>query len=101
MFFFRNGGSPLIYFGSADLMERNFDSRVEVIAPVKSPELLTHLRDKVLDAYLRDTVNARELREDGSYHAVPPAKNEQPFDAQRWFIDLYRAGSPFGPATDS
>ncbi len=101
LFFFRNGGSPLIYFGSADLMERNFDSRVEVIAPVKSPELLTHLRDKVLDAYLRDTVNARELREDGSYHAVPPAKNKQPFDAQRWFIDLYRAGSPFGPATDS
>ena len=101
LFFFRNGGEPLMYFGSADLMERNFDSRVEVIAPVKSPELLHHLRDKVLDAYLRDTVNARELREDGSYHAVTPAKGARPFDAQRWFIDLYRSGSPFGPVMDS
>lgn len=101
LFYFHNGGDSQMYFGSADVMERNFDRRVEVIAPVQSPELRDHLRNRVLDAYLRDTVNARELRPDGSYHAVKPRKDEQPFDAQRWFIDLYRAGSPYGPTSSS
>jgi len=44
-----------VYIGSADAMERNFDRRVEVITPVNSPELVSHLHDVVLDAYLRDT----------------------------------------------
>jgi len=101
LFYFHNGGHPLMYLGSADVMERNFDRRVEVIAPVTSHELLAHLRDVVLDAYLRDTVHTRELRRDGSYHTVKPHKDERPFDAQRWFIEFYRSGSPFGPSNRS
>ncbi len=57
---------------------------------------MTHLRDVVLDAYLRDTVNARALLTDGSYEPVRPKKDEKPFDAQAWFTTLYRKGSPTG-----
>jgi polyphosphate kinase len=96
IYHFHNHGDPRVYIGSADVMERNFDRRVEVIAPVDAPELKAHLRDVVLDAYLRDTVNARELAPDGSYRMLRPTRGEQPFDAQMFFAELYRQGSPVG-----
>ena len=50
------------YIGSADLMERNLDRRVETLVPVRDPEILEHLRDVVLDAYLKDTDRAMRPR---------------------------------------
>ena len=96
IYYFRNGGQPKVFIGSADAMERNFDRRVEVVAPVDSPELIDHLRDVVLDAYLRDTVNARELHADGLYRQVEPRDGNAPFDAQMFFAGFYRRGSPMG-----
>jgi len=96
VYYFRNGGIPKVHIGSADAMERSFDRRVEVIGPVDSPELVTHLRDVVLDAYLRDTVNARILDPDGTYRTVQPEKRRKPFDAQKFFLEFYRKGSPMG-----
>jgi polyphosphate kinase len=96
IYYFRNGGRPRVFIGSADAMERNLDRRVEVVAPVDSPELITHLRDVVLDAYLRDTVNARELYADGLYRMVEPKDGVAPFDAQAFFAEFYRRGSPMG-----
>ncbi len=96
IFYFRNAGDPLVYIGSADFMERNFDRRVEVIAPIESPELREHVVDVVLDAYLRDTVNARRLEPDGTYVPIVPAVGEAPFDVQVYFQELYRQGSPTG-----
>jgi len=96
IYYFHNGGNPRMYIGSADVMERNFDRRVEVVCPVESPQLRTHLHEVVLDAYLRDTVNARVLQSDGSYQPVKTGKGVEPFDAQAWFATLYRAGSPIG-----
>ncbi len=96
IYYFHNSGKPKVFIGSADAMERNFDRRVEVIAPVDSPELITHLRNVVLDAYLRDTVNARSLDSDGTYRPVRPERRRKPFDAQRFFLDHYRQGSPIG-----
>ena len=49
IYYFENGGEPEVYIGSADLMERNLDRRVEVLCPVRDPELRQHLRDVVLD----------------------------------------------------
>ncbi len=96
IFYFRNNDDPKVYIGSADAMERNFDRRVEVFAPVDSRDLAIHLRDVVLGAYLRDTVNARELKPDGSYVMIPPAPGEEPFDVQMYFVEFYRQGSPVG-----
>ena len=70
IFFFRNGGEESLFIGSADLMVRNLDNRVEVLVPILDSDSRKHLRDVVLDAYLKDTVNASELRSDGKYLRV-------------------------------
>lgn len=94
IYFFGNNGDPLLYIGSADAMERNLDRRVEVITPVESPALIEHLREEVLASYLRDTVNASALQEDGSWTRILPRDGEDLFNVQTWFLDLYKAGSP-------
>ncbi len=58
---FENGGAPQAFIGSADLMERNLDRRVEVLCPVLDRNLLEYLRETVLGAYLRDTDRATVL----------------------------------------
>ncbi|MDP9472066.1 MAG: hypothetical protein M3Q71_15600 [Chloroflexota bacterium] len=60
-------GPGRTYLGSADLMERNLDRRVEAVFPVEDGSLAAHLRDLILPAYLRDTVNARQLQSDGTW----------------------------------
>ncbi|MDQ4044674.1 MAG: polyphosphate kinase 1 [Chloroflexota bacterium] len=97
IYWFHNGGKPKVFLGSADMMERNLDRRVEVIFPVDSPELKSHLRDTVLASYLRDTVNARELREDAIWRPVKPEKGEKPFDVHQWFMRFYRDHQVIGP----
>lgn len=96
IFYFENNGDPRMYFGSADAMERNFDRRVEVVTPVKSPELIEHIRDVVLRAYLRDTVNTRRLLEDGSWVAVELKEGDAPFDVQQWLLEQYKTLSIVG-----
>jgi polyphosphate kinase len=86
IYYFNNCGHEEIYLGSADLMPRNLDRRVETLFPVEDPGLRTYLRADVLDAYMRDTVNASELHPDGSYTRVRPGPDEPPFDAQAYFL---------------
>ena len=45
IYYFENGGAPEVYIGSADLMERNLDRRVEVLCPVTDPGLKQTVRD--------------------------------------------------------
>jgi len=91
---FGSGDAAEVYLGSADLMERNFDRRVETVFRVDDRALAAHLRAVVLPAYLRDTVNARELHPDGSYTRRVPAPGEAPFDVQQWLLDLYHDAAP-------
>jgi len=86
IYWFKNGGDEEMYIGSADLMERNLDRRVETLCPIRDPEILSHLRDIVLGAYLRDTRRAMVLNADGSY--TRPAEGEE-FDAQEFLIKHY------------
>jgi polyphosphate kinase len=91
IYYFRNGGDDQIFLGSADMMERNLDRRVEVLFPILDPAHKSRLRDEILPAYLRDTANSRVLSADGTYQRVcqqPGATGE--FDVQRWLIDFYR-----------
>jgi polyphosphate kinase len=87
VYYFRNGGNEEIYLGSADLMPRNLDRRVEILFPLQDPRLIRYLRDHVLATYLADTVKARLLRADGTYERVTPAPGESPLDSQQWLID--------------
>ena len=71
--------------GSADWMYRNLSRRVEVLVPIKDARLRQFLKETVLAGYLKDNVNARELRADGTYVRVKPTEGEKRFDAQLEF----------------
>jgi polyphosphate kinase len=86
-FWFHNNGEPELYCGSADLLPRNLDHRVEVVFPVKDPILRERIVRDVLEAELRDTANAWNQQADGSYSRVQPPDGEKPFDSQAWSIE--------------
>jgi len=86
VYYFRNGGDEEILLGSADMMQRNLDGRVETLFPIDDPMLRIAIRDRLLTPALADTVNARELLPDGSYKRIRPKPGEAPFDSQNWFI---------------
>ena len=82
IYYFRNGGDEEIYAGSADLMPRNLDHRVEIIFPVSDAKLVRRLKDVILERYLQDTKNARMMQSDGSY-----ARRKGDADCQAFFIE--------------
>jgi polyphosphate kinase len=82
IFWFENGGDAAVFIGSADLMERNLDRRVEVLCPVLDPSLRTYLRDTVLDAYARDTDQAWTLDATGEYAPPINGASRDPLSAQ-------------------
>ena len=88
---FENGGDPQLYIGSADLMERNLDRRVETLIPIQDPEIREHLRDVVLHAYLEDTDRAMILDSAGSYRR--PDAGAARFNAQQVLLQRYTAPS--------
>ncbi len=86
IFYFRNDGEEEVFLGSADLMPRNLDRRVEVIFPVNDPVIRRSIIDTILKVYLKDTVNMRMLNPDGEYPRVRPLQGETPCNAQAWLI---------------
>jgi polyphosphate kinase len=86
-FWFRNNGEEELYCGSADLLPRNLDHRVEVVFPIKDAALRERIMREVLEAQLRDTVNAWNEGTDGEYERIQPSDGEQPFDSQAWSIE--------------
>ncbi len=87
IYYFRNGGDEEILLGSADLMPRNLDGRVEVLFPVEDPRLLAALRDEILFRHLADNVGSWRLLPDGSYERIRPAAGEPRFDSQAWLLE--------------
>jgi len=67
VYYFRNGGNEEIYIGSADLMPRNIDHRVEVLFPLDDKALIHRVRDQILSVYLADNVKARRMLSTGIY----------------------------------
>jgi polyphosphate kinase len=87
VFYFRNGGDEQLYLGSADLMPRNIDHRVEVLFPVEDPKMLHHIYDGILTVYLSDTVKARRMMPDGSYVRVKAAQDgRKELNSQEWLL---------------
>jgi polyphosphate kinase len=87
--YFGNNGHEEVFIGSADWMYRNLSRRVEVIVPINDAQLRAYLKDTVLDTYLKDNVNARELRSDGKYERIKPLEGQKRFDSQ---LELENAG---------
>jgi polyphosphate kinase len=89
LYYFLNGGEEELYIGSADLMERNLDRRVEVVSPIQDPAIKRHLRDVVLEALLSDSHRAWELQTDGGYLRVRPPEGVEPLNAQQFLLEWY------------
>jgi polyphosphate kinase len=91
---FDNDGNPELYIGSADLMERNLNRRVETLVLVRDSGIARHVRDVIFDAYLRDTDSAYVLV-DRTYERLQPAAPEPRLNAQQHLLTWY-ANSPAG-----
>ncbi len=87
IFYFENGGKEEIYLGSADLMPRNLNHRVEALYPVEDPDYVEYLRDHVLKAYFKDTCHTRVMRPDGSYERLHQKDGEETAGVQEWLMD--------------
>ncbi|MCD8541051.1 MAG: polyphosphate kinase 1 [Leadbetterella sp.] len=85
IFYFHNDGEPGLYVGSADIMVRSFDKRIESLFKVTNDRLagqLTH----ILKANLDDNYNAYELLENGEY--VKVQNNGEPvINVHRYFFE--------------
>jgi polyphosphate kinase len=80
-FIFEHAEASRYFLGSADLLPRNLDHRIEVVAPVESTAGQAEL-ETVFDALLGDNTNAWELAADGSWHRCVPRDGEEPQVAQ-------------------
>jgi len=94
IFWFNNGGLPEVFIGSADLMPRNLDRRVEAVAPVEEPELRTQL-ERLLERYLTDNKGAWDMQSDGNFIQRYPDGEVR--DSQQQLIDDWKGGGLVQP----
>ncbi|AFK01883.1 Polyphosphate kinase [Emticicia oligotrophica DSM 17448] len=89
IFYFHNNNNPKIYGGSADIMVRSFDKRIESLFEIVDSDIKYQMMH-ILDYNLRDNVNAYELQEDGTYKRVVCSlgSDEQPFDIHQKFFEV-------------
>jgi polyphosphate kinase len=84
IYYFGNNGHDEVYLGSADLMGRNLNHRVELLFPVEDKRLLTRLRRDILATYLADNRNARRMQSDATF--VWDKSGEPAVDSQAHFL---------------
>ncbi|RAI91625.1 polyphosphate kinase 1 [Algoriphagus yeomjeoni] len=87
IYYFHNNGDTRTYAGSADMMVRSFDKRLEALFKVESPLLEKQLMN-ILAYNLKDNVNAYVMQEDGTYLAKHPVGDEPEFNVHREFFNL-------------
>jgi polyphosphate kinase len=97
VFQFERGGERTAWIGSADLMPRNLDRRVELVAPVTDRRLGDELAE-VLELCFRDTVNSWELREDGEWARVEGGESGEEVDVHRDLMARHAALASESPA---
>jgi len=86
IFYYRNSGQDEVYLGSADLMPRNLNRRVEVDFPVQDKNLVRMIRDEVLGTYLKDQAKARHMNSDGKYARDPDFQKKTALNSQEALI---------------
>jgi polyphosphate kinase len=90
IYYFGNGGEEQVYVGSADLMPRNIDHRVEVLFPIEEPKLIRTVKADVLAVYFSDTVKTRRMMPDGTYTRRKADGGKKSFNSQERLIRLSR-----------
>ena len=85
LYYFHNGGREKIYGGSADVMVRSFDRRIESLFLIEGKA--NEMAKIILDYNLRDEKNSFLMKEDGSFEHITP-KTDIPFDIFKEFYKL-------------
>jgi polyphosphate kinase len=86
IFYCKNGGQDEVYLGSADLMPRNLNHRVEVDFPVQDKNLIRVVRDEILATYLKDEAKARHMTAEGKYVRDPNYDKKDALNSQETFL---------------
>ena len=92
---FDAGGTTTTWIGSADMMPRNLDNRIEVVAPVRDARLAARLHES-LELELADDRGSWELTADGAWLRRQPAPGVQPTSAQEAFMRAALSTAPAG-----
>lgn len=87
IFYFHNNGKPKLYGGSADIMVRSLDRRIESLF-LLADERVQQQAINILSYNLRDNVNAYELNEDGTYKKCEVPEGEEPFNIHKKFFEV-------------
>ena len=99
IYYFHHAGKPRVYSGSADIMVRSFERRVESLFEIRDP-LLKKQAINILDYNMKDNVNSYILNEEGSYHPISPADSEKINVHDRFFDiqldEVKNVGNLFG-----
>ena len=93
IYYFRHGGEHEVLIGSADLMPRNLDLRVEILVPVQDAHWRKIVINDILGVGLRDNVQARRLLADGTYERVQATTGEAAVNSQQWLLDYWKSRS--------
>ena len=91
IYYFRNAGQHDVLLGSADLMPRNLDRRVEILFPVLHPQWRDIIMNEILAVGLQDNVQARQLLQDGTYERVHPLDGGPVMNSQEWLLTRWRS----------
>ena len=86
IFAFTAGGETAYWIGSADMMARNLDNRVELVAPVEDPVACAEIQT-IIDLQLADTALAWELGADGAWRRIRPEPGEAPLNSQEALME--------------
>jgi polyphosphate kinase len=86
IYYFKNNGKEQVFLGSADLMTRNLNHRVETLFPIEDENHIRYLRDQVLEINLKDNLSARRMQPDGTYLRLHPYKDEPRVNVQEWLM---------------
>ncbi|MBV8895656.1 MAG: RNA degradosome polyphosphate kinase, partial [Acidobacteriaceae bacterium] len=91
IYYFHNGGEERVLVGSADLMPRNLNRRVEVLFPIEDRKLINRLRDRILLKYLEDEAAVRTMEPDGTYTRPEREHGKRALNSQTWFLKRIEA----------
>lgn len=82
IYYFEHGGEPVMYVGSADMMTRNLNGRIEVLTPVLDKKLMDNILKQIVNPQLADNTHAWELLSDGSYKKIKREAGAVAMDSQ-------------------
>lgn len=86
IYYFNNDGQDELYLGSADMMQRNLDRRVETLFPVMQSDIRKLIKERILHVMLADNQKARQLGVDQFFSRIEPEEGQKLVNAQEWFM---------------